>query len=89
MKSKDLDQIKELITRMVGNKVKLEEAKGRQRYEITEGTVKNAYPCVFTVEVTESIIGTKDDFLVNTMADRVVSFNYTDLLTEDVSITLI
>lgn len=74
----DVSTVRKDISQIVGSKVMLETNKGRQKALVFSGTVQNAYPSIFTVAVDASSAGPK----------RTVSYNYTDILTRSVEITV-
>ena len=73
----DVSQIKNDITRFVGSKVILESGKGKQKVSVTEGTIQNVYPSIFTVR-----LNSKNDL------NRMLSYSYADVLTKAIEITL-
>ena len=65
-------RVKGAVEDCVGKKVKFKVRKGKSRSHFSEGVILDTYPSVFTVYVE------KKDF------KRVVSFNYIDILTNNV-----
>ena len=49
--------------------------RGRHRFDVNEGVIKEVYPHVFMIELNDS----EED------AGKTVSYTYTDILTKDVS----
>lgn len=68
-----LEEIKEYINQNIGNEVSLVTDRGKRRMKERNGTVKNTFRNIFTVEITEGFNNT-----------RTVSFSYSDVLTKDV-----
>jgi len=73
----DVSLVRQNISQHVGSKVMLETNKGRQKALVFSGTIESAYPSVFTI-LLDSGGG----------ARRTVSYNYTDVLTKSVEITV-
>jgi uncharacterized protein Veg len=74
----DVSTVRKDISQIVGSKVMLETNKGRQKALVFSGTIENAYPSIFTIALDSSASGSK----------RTVSYNYTDILTRSVEITV-
>jgi len=64
------------INANVGKKVQIKSNKGRNRYDITEGVIAEAYPCVFLIELDNEL----------PYARKTVSYSYTDILTKEVEV---
>ncbi len=74
MAKNTLSQIKQYIDKHVGLKVRLE-ASGRNNTSIVnEGILINAYPSIFTIKVGKEQL-------------RTISYSYTDILINNISIT--
>lgn len=65
-------KVKGAVEDCIGKKVKFKVKKGKSRAQFSEGIILDTYPSIFTVFVE------KKDF------KRVVSFNYIDILTNNV-----
>ncbi|MCL2753855.1 MAG: Veg family protein [Defluviitaleaceae bacterium] len=74
----DVMQVRNNITQYVGQKVRLQTNKGRQKSLVSSGTIESVYPSVFTIMLDDSING----------SGRTVSYSYTDVLTKSVQITV-
>jgi uncharacterized protein Veg len=74
----DVFHVRSVIKRIIGSKVRLETNKGRHKSVMSSGVVTNAYPSIFTVQLTGE----------GPEASRRLSFSYTDVLTNTVEITL-
>ena len=73
----DVFHVRNDIQRIIGSKVKLETNKGRHKSVVSRGIVSNAYPSIFTVQLSD-----------DSDSSRKLSFSYTDVLTNTVEITL-
>ncbi|MDR2183768.1 MAG: Veg family protein [Clostridiales bacterium] len=73
-----MSTVRKDISQIVGSKVMLETNKGRQKALVFSGTIENAYPSIFTISLDSGAAGSK----------RTVSYNYTDILTRSVEITV-
>lgn len=67
-----VERVKGLVKGCIGQKVKFKVRKGKNRSQINEGVIADAYPSIFTVHVE------------NRGIKRVISFNYIDILTNHV-----
>lgn len=72
MAASSVTKVKGAIEDCVGKRVKFKIKKGKSRSQFSEGIILDTYPSIFTVFVE------KKDF------KRVVSFNYIDILTNNV-----
>ena len=52
--------------------------RGRHRFDVNEGVIKEVYPHVFMIQINDS----EED------AGKTVSYTYTDILTKDVQLQL-
>lgn len=73
-----LDKIRASITLQLGSTVQIRQEEGRNRTNVCEGVLQNAYPSVFTVLVK----GKGQD------EDQMLSFNYSDIVTKGVRMML-
>ncbi len=48
-----LDEVKEKISNLKGNKVEMNINRGRKKVDTINGTIKDCYPSVFTVKLDE------------------------------------
>ena len=67
------------VHRQCGSKVLIQLDRGRNKVDIQEGIIQNAYPSVFTVLV-------KDEREVN--PPQLLSFSYNDIITKDIRMKL-
>ena len=65
-------RVKGAVESCVGKKVKFKIRKGKSRSQFSEGVILDTYPSIFTV------------FVENKDFNRVVSFNYIDILNNNV-----
>jgi uncharacterized protein Veg len=72
-----LGEIKSDIDIYVGHKVRLKTNKGRKKTCIREGILERTYPSIFVVLIEGTDI-----------ANRRVSYSYSDILTETVELTI-
>ena len=78
MSQADISKVRSTLFHYKGSRVKIRANKGRQRYDVNEGIIKEVYPYVFMLEITDQA----------EEAARVVSYTYSDLLTRDVQLKL-
>ncbi|MDE7298814.1 MAG: Veg family protein [Lachnospiraceae bacterium] len=67
------------VVRNIGRKVKIKTNLGRNKVDITEGIIRETYPCVFLVELSS-------EPAEPTESAKTLSFSYTDVLTKDVEL---
>ena len=60
----------------VGKRVKIKFNKGSNQYDISEGIISKAYPCVFLVQLDKN----------SSEAVKIISYSYTDVLTKEVEL---
>ena len=77
MKMADVSDVRKAVFKHRGSKVVVRANKGRHKYDVNEGIIKEVYPYIFMVEVTCS-----DE------ENKLISYSYSDLLTKDVQMTL-
>lgn len=71
-------RVRNAVLRNVGRKVKVKSNKGRNKVDIAEGIIAQTYPCVFLIQLEDSL----------TDSVKTMSFSYTDVLTKDVVLVL-
>lgn len=79
MQQQDLRRVRASVSSQCGNKVKIQLDKGRNKIDVQEGVIQNAYPSVFTILV-------NDDKEEN--PPQLLSFSYTDIITRDIRMKL-
>ena len=79
MQQKDLNRVRASVLQQCGSKVKIQLDRGRNKVDIQEGVIQNAYPSVFTI----LIDGERDE-----NPPQLLSFSYTDIITRDIRMKL-
>lgn len=78
MKQFGIPDVRKAVYKIVGNQVLVKSSKGRQKFDVNKGVVKEAYPHIFRIELDSEEEG---------MA-KTVSYTYSDILTKDVELCL-
>lgn len=78
MEHSDFDKVRASVAQQCGSKVVIQLDKGRNKVDIQEGVIQEAYPSVFTI-LTED----KDD-----RPAQLLSFSYTDIITKVIRMRL-
>jgi len=76
MKMADVSDVRKAVFRHRGSRVVVRANKGRHKYDVNEGIIKEVYPYIFMVEVADDA------------ESKLISYSYQDLLTKDVQMTL-
>ena len=79
MQQKDLNRVRESVLQQCGSKVKIQLDRGRNKVDIQEGVIQNAYPSVFTILIDDE----RDE-----NPPQLLSFSYTDIITRDIRMKL-
>ena len=79
MQQKDLNRVRASVLQQCGSKVKIQLDRGRNKVDIQEGVIQNAYPSVFTI--------LRDDER-DENPPQLLSFSYTDIITRDIRMKL-
>ncbi|MDY6355842.1 MAG: Veg family protein [Catonella sp.] len=79
MKKADVNDVRKAVYHYRGSRVVVRANKGRHRFDVNEGVIKEVYPYIFMIEVDA---GKEGD------GNRTISYSYNDLLTQDVKMTL-
>ena len=74
----DVKGVRNAVYRAIGSRVLVKANRGRHRFDVNEGVIKEVYPHVFMIEINDS----EDD------TAKTVSYTYTDILTKDVQLKL-
>lgn len=74
----DVKAVRNAVYRAIGSRVLVKANRGRHRFDVNEGVIKEVYPHVFMIEINDS----EDD------TAKTVSYTYTDILTKDVQLKL-
>ena len=73
------DQVRASVREQCGSKVRLELDRGRNKVDIQEGVIQQAYPSVFTILIQDND---------NRRPSQLLSFSYTDIITKEIKMTL-
>lgn len=76
MHQEELSKVRASVRKQLGSRVKIRQDEGRHRTNIREGILQSAYPCVFTV------------LLDHEEPQQLLSFSYTDIITQEVRMSL-
>ncbi|BFL42097.1 Veg family protein [Agathobacter rectalis] len=79
MEQTEIRKVRASIYQQCGNRVKIQQDLGRNKVDIQEGVIQQAYPSVFTVLI-------DDEFEQN--PQQLLSFSYTDVITKDIRMQL-
>ena len=76
----DIERVRGILHENVGKRIRLTAKKGRKRVIVRQGYIKSTYPSLFTV-----VLDSVSEFATG---GRTVSFNYSDILIKNVSVTI-
>lgn len=79
MQQNEIDKVRSSVLQQCGSKVLIQLDRGRNKVDIQEGIIQNAYPSVFTILVDDDVDGNPPQLL---------SFSYTDIITRDIRMKL-
>ena len=79
MQQTDFNRVRASVHQQCGSKVLIQLDRGRNKVDIQEGVIQDAYPSVFTVLV-------KDEHDAN--PPQLLSFSYNDIITKDIRMKL-
>ena len=79
MQQKDLNRVRASVLQQCGSKVKIQLDRGRNKVDIQEGVIQNAYTSVFTILIDDE----RDE-----NPPQLLSFSYTDIITRDIRMKL-
>ena len=79
MQQADFNRVRASVQQQCGSKVLIQLDRGRNKVDIQEGIIQNAYPSVFTVLV-------QDEYEAN--PPQLLSFSYNDIITKDIRMKL-
>ena len=79
MEQTEIRKVRASIHQQCGNREKIQQDLGRNKVDIQEGVIQQAYPSVFTVLI-------DDEFEQN--PPQLLSFTYTDVITKDIRMQL-
>ena len=78
MEQELIEKIRASISLQLGSRVQIKQDEGRNRSNIHEGVLQNAYPCVFTVLVDGK----------GSSEAQMLSFSYSDIVTKGIRMRL-
>lgn len=79
MQQQDLNRVRASVSSQCGSKVMIQLDRGRNKIDVQEGVIQDAYPSVFTILVDDE----KDE-----NPPQLLSFSYTDIITRDIRMKL-
>ena len=74
----DVKAVRNAVYRAIGSRVLVKSNRGRHRFDVNEGVIKEVYAYLFMIQLNDS----EDD------TAKTVSYTYTDILTKDVQLQL-
>ena len=78
MEQAQISKVRASVHQQCGNRVKIQLDRGRNKVDIQEGVIQEAYPSVFTI-----LVDNEHD-----NAPQLLSFSYTDIITKDIRMKL-
>lgn len=79
MQRNDIGRVRASVLQQCGSRVLIQLDRGRNKVDVQEGVIQNAYPSVFTILVEDEIDGNPPQLL---------SFSYTDIITREIRMKL-
>ncbi|MBQ7676967.1 MAG: Veg family protein [Lachnospiraceae bacterium] len=79
MEHSEYDKIRSSIRQQCGSRVMIQLDRGRNKVDIQQGTIQEAYPSVFTIMVDE---------IDEDRPAQLLSFSYTDVITKEIRMKL-
>lgn len=79
MQQEDINKVRASVHQQCGSKVMIQLDRGRNKIDVQEGVIQDAYPSVFTILVNDK----NDD-----NPPQLLSFSYTDIITRDIRMKL-
>ena len=79
MQQEDIYKVRASVHQQCGSKVMIQLDRGRNKIDVQEGVIQNAYPSVFTILVDDKSTGNPSQLL---------SFSYTDIITREIRMKL-
>lgn len=76
----DIQRVRNSVNKHIGSRVKISSNKGRHKFVVEEGVIKETYPSIFLVE----LLGDS----TKKQSNPTVSFSYQDVITKDVKMIL-
>ena len=78
MEREDFDKVRESVKQQCGSRVVIQLDKGRNKIDIQEGVIQEAYPSVFTILIDDT----------DRCPSQLLSFSYTDIITKEIRMKL-
>ena len=79
MQQADINKVRASVHQQCGSRVLIQLDRGRNKVDIQEGVIQNAYPSVFTVLIDDE----RED-----NPPQLLSFSYNDIITKDIRMKL-
>lgn len=79
MQQEDISKVRASVHQQCGSRVMIQLDRGRNKIDIQQGVIQNAYPSVFTILVEDTNGGNPPQLL---------SFSYTDIITREIRMKL-
>ena len=79
MQQSDINKVRASVHQQCGSKVMIQLDRGRNKSDVQEGVIVDAYPSVFTILVSDQ---NGDN------PPQLLSFSYTDIITRDIRMKL-
>ena len=79
MQQSDINKVRASVHQQCGGKVMIQLDRGRNKIDVQEGVIVDAYPSVFTILVSDQ---NGDN------PPQLLSFSYTDIITRDIRMKL-
>lgn len=79
MQQEDINRVRASVHQQCGSKVMIQLDRGRNKIDVQEGVIQNAYPSVFTI-----LVNDKNE----ENPPQLLSFSYTDIITRDIRMKL-
>lgn len=78
MEQSDFNRVRESVKQQCGSKVIIHLDRGRNKVDVQEGIIQEAYPSVFTILTRPS----------EDVPEQLLSFSYADIITKDIRMVL-
>nr|WP_294295624.1 Veg family protein [Pseudobutyrivibrio sp.] len=78
MEREDFDKVRESVRSQCGSRVVIQLDRGRNKVDIQQGVIQEAYPSVFTILMDDT----------ETSPSQLLSFSYTDIITKEIRMKL-
>ena len=79
MEREAFNQVRESVASHCGSRVVIQLDKGRNKIDVQEGVIQEAYPSVFTILIDDT----------DKCPSQLLSFNYTDIITKEIRMKLV